>query len=146
MRKALEELGAIAPPGDRGAEMRLELLERRDRGQERDVLRVEAGQDDVGEQRLESRTRRRDAAQRVDRMRLVLDIDEHELQPHRPAFDALVHARHRVGVDAIAASRLQQRASLVEAKRQVGDVERSELAVSEQIRGGERQAAAACRG
>jgi hypothetical protein len=39
---------------DSGAQVRLELLERRHGGEERDVLWIEPGQDDVGEQRVQS--------------------------------------------------------------------------------------------
>jgi hypothetical protein len=122
--------------------VRLELLERRHGSEERDVLGIEPGQDDVGEQRVQSRARRRDAAQRCNGVRLVLDIDEHELQPHRPAFDPLVHARRRVGVDPLTAARVEQRARLLQTEAEVRGIKRSELAVGEQVRGRERQPAA----
>ena len=50
-----------------------------------------------------------------------------------------MHARDCVRVDALAAACVQQRAGLVQTKAQIRDVERHELAVSKQIRCGERQ-------
>ncbi len=77
--QSLDQRGTVEPPGNRRTEVRLQLLERRDRSEERDLLAIEPRQDRFGEQGVQSRLARRDAAQRCDRVRVLFDIDEQEL-------------------------------------------------------------------
>jgi hypothetical protein len=56
--------------------VRLELLERRDGGEEGDVVGIEARQQHVGKQRFQPGRARGDPAQRLGRIALAFHIDQ----------------------------------------------------------------------
>ena len=129
---SVQALGDVGSLHERAAELRMQMIENRDPGQESKVRCVEIGQQKPDEVVSEI-SARPDGGRSELRIASAGHDRQRELQAQRPAFRPFMEASHRVGIEMRAELTAGQLERLVELETKQGRSENGALPISDEI-------------